>query len=142
MWEATAGVRGSGVDAHFFSGRAIAFLRPFSARFESHKRFGTPPLSTDVHVYVHDNSEFNSFGKNAYAVVDPVKGDTLHFGDGEHPLVQNALPTSAAYDVVAHEMAHLVIAHTSELVNAYPRGCIRAGTRSCAFSTRRMQASR
>ncbi len=66
-WEATAGVRGSGVDAHFFSGRAIAFLRPFSARFESHKRFGTPPLSADVHVYVHDNSQRNSLGTNAYA---------------------------------------------------------------------------
>jgi len=43
------------------------------------------------------------------------KIDTIHFGDGNFPAVPNALPFSAAYDVVAHELTHLVTAHTSNL---------------------------
>lgn len=121
QWEVGSSPRGAGVDAHFHAGPALAFLRKFSAKFESHKRFGTPPLSTDVHVYVHDNS---NGAANAFADRASESPDALHFGDGDYPHVPNALPFSAAYDVVAHEMAHLVIKHTSQLAPAFEPGAL------------------
>jgi Zn-dependent metalloprotease len=121
QWEVGSPARGAGVDAHFNAGTALAFLRKFSAKFESHKRFGTPPLSTDVHVYVHDDTEGAG---NAFAQVDFLGRDTIHFGDGDRTKSANALPLSAAYDVVAHELAHLVIKHTSQLAPAFEPGAL------------------
>jgi Zn-dependent metalloprotease len=121
QWEPRAPVRGAAVDAHSFAGSALTFLRTFSAKFERHKRFGIPPLSTDVHVYVHDNTRG---AENAFAVADATLGDSVHFGDGDYPEVANALPMSAAYDVVAHELAHLVIQQTSRFAPAFEPGAL------------------
>ncbi len=115
-WEAGHKAKGAGVDAHYYSQKALEFLRPFANQFRGHDRAFVYPLSLDLFVTVHDNSKANSDGFNAYAWFDSnTKQDTIHFGDGNFPKMPNAMPFSAAYDVVVHEIGHLVTMHTSDL---------------------------
>jgi Zn-dependent metalloprotease len=115
-WDESSSAKGAAVDAHYHTRQALVFLRPFADKFMMHGRDFVFPLSLDVNVSVHDNSAANSNGFNAFALFDETKGmDLVDFGDGNFPAVPNALPFSAVYDVVAHEVTHLVTAHTSKL---------------------------
>jgi Zn-dependent metalloprotease len=124
-WDLSSPAKGAAVDAHFHTREALKFLRPFASGFQAHDRAFVFPLSLDVDVFVHENTEANGFGFNAFASFDSVaKRDTIHFGDGNFPTIPNALPFSAAYDVVAHELTHLVTAHTSNLTYARESGAL------------------
>lgn len=115
-WDVKSKARGAAVDAHHYTQQALGFLRKFPSQYESHLRTYVYPLSRDVHVTVHVNTESNNNGANAGALYIPwLDRDQIEFGDGNFPAVANALPFSAAYDVVAHEVAHLVTEHTSKL---------------------------
>ena len=115
-WDQSSPAKGAAVDAHHHAQKALQFLRPFASRFEPHGRAFVMPLSRDLNVYVHDNTKANRFGANAFAEFDAIqKTDNVHFGDGNFPKVPNALPFSAAFDVVTHEVTHLVTEHTSNL---------------------------
>jgi Zn-dependent metalloprotease len=116
-WDESSSAKGAAADAHFHTRKALAFLRPFAANFDAHGKSGLVfPLSRDVNATVHDQSAANSNGSNAFANIDPVtKGDIIHFGDGNVALHPNELPYSAAYDVVAHELTHLITFRTSNL---------------------------
>lgn len=114
LWDAASPPRGRGaaVDAHHLVGQGLFFLRSFDSR-RAARSAGAPALGHDVHVFVHDNSSNN--GAYAHADWDLVNGrDTVSFGDGD-PSVPSELPYAAAYDVVAHELTHLVTKHTSAL---------------------------
>lgn len=113
-WDESSPAKGAAADGHYFTRQALAYLRSFAAGADAHGRAYVYPLALDVHATVHDNSEANSFGYNAYALFDGTR-DTIHFGDGVSASAPNALPFSAAYDVVAHELTHLVTSHTSNL---------------------------
>lgn len=115
-WDEGAAAKGAAADAHFHTREALKFLRSFAGHFAEHGRDQLVfPLSRDVNVLVHDNSG-PSMGFNAFASFDPaLNADRVSFGDGVIPSVPNALPFSAAYDVVAHELAHLITMHTSNL---------------------------
>jgi Zn-dependent metalloprotease len=116
VWDDASTAKGAAVDAHFYTRQALAFLRPFANRHEGHGRGFAVPLGLDVNVYVHDNSADTSSGANAYAKFDDVRAmDVVHFGDGNFPTIANALPWSTAYDIVAHEVTHLITDHTSKL---------------------------
>jgi Zn-dependent metalloprotease len=116
-WDESSSAKGAAVDAHFHTREALRFLRSFPAGFAKHQREGLVfPLSRDVNAFVHDNSAANSNGFNAFATFDEAtRTDIIHFGDGKIASQPNALPFSAAYDVVAHELTHLVTIHTSNL---------------------------
>ena len=116
-WDESSSAKGAAADAHFHTRKALAFLRSFAANFDAHGKSGLVfPLSLDVNATVHDQSAANSNGSNAFATIDPVtKGDIIHFGDGNVAVHPNELPYSAAYDIVAHELAHLITFHTSNL---------------------------
>ena len=122
VWDVASPVRGAAVDAHFFTRQALPFLRAFH-KAAARGRLATPPLGNDVHVFVHDNASNN--GANARARYDLVTGwDILKHRAIEEILVANELPYSAAYDAVAHELGHLVIEHTSGLLNAIDPGAL------------------
>lgn len=115
-WDQSSPAKGAAVDAHFHAQKSLEFLRPFADRFAAHRPAFVMPLSLDLNVFVHDNSQANSFGANALAEFDEInKTDNVHFGDGNFPKVPNAMPWSAALDLVAHEVTHLITAHTSKL---------------------------
>lgn len=124
-WDLSSSAKGAAVDAHFHTREALKFLRLFANELQAHERPFVFPLSLDVDVFVHENTKANSNGFNAFASFDSVaKRDTIHFGDGNFPAVPNALPFSAAYDVVAHELTHLITAHTSNLTYARESGAL------------------
>ena len=120
-WDETAPTAGLGaaVDAHYNVTQAMKFLRA-RAEVGSQGRsqaLGTP-LFLDVQVYVHYDPDPSrpSRRSNAAAGFSKSTGeDYIVFGDGGFPAIANELPFSAAYDVVAHELAHLVILHSSGL---------------------------
>ncbi|CAN5925391.1 neutral metalloprotease NprE [soil metagenome] len=116
-WDESSSAKGAAADAHFHTHKALPFLRSFAANFDAHGKGGLVfPLSLDVNATVHDQSKANDFGSNAFATIDPAtKGDIIHFGDGNVAKHPNELPYSAAYDVVAHELTHLITFHTSNL---------------------------
>ena len=122
VWDAAARGAGAGVDAHFHTPLALDFLRRRAGSFMAHGKLQGSPLFLDVHVFVHDNS---AGAENAGARFDKVTGqDVVTFGDGSYPTAANQLPFSAAYDTVAHEVAHLVTAHSSQLVYALEPGAL------------------
>jgi len=129
-WDPTpASPQGAAVDAQFYIRLALPFLRQFAGRSEAHNWLPGSPLWLDVHAFVHDNGKSNDFGANATAIYDSDTGrDVVYFGDGNFPAVANALPWSAAYDVVAHELAHLITDHTSAL--KYEKESARSTSRS------------
>jgi thermolysin len=122
VWDAAARGAGAGVDAHFHTSIALEFLRRRTGSFMAHGKVQGSPLFLDVQVFVHDNSAGE---ENAGGRFDMVTGqDSVFFGDGGYPAVANQLPLSAAYDVVAHEVAHLVTSHTSQLLYALEPGAL------------------
>jgi Zn-dependent metalloprotease len=117
-WDETSSAPGAAVDAHFNVRTALVFLRGFEGQHFAHGKADRFPLGFDVHVIVHDNTVNN--GANASADFEGFGGatferDVVRFGDGNFPAIANALPFSAAYDVVAHEVTHLITTHTSAL---------------------------
>ncbi len=95
--------QGITVDAHYHTKRALEYFRLV------HGRNGLDGLGADLHVVVHDNSAANAFGENAF--YSP-RTKSIHFGDG----VNRYHPLAMGFDVVAHELSHGIIAHTSQLV--------------------------
>jgi Zn-dependent metalloprotease len=124
-WDEGALAKGAAVDAHAYTRKGLAFLRAFPRDFADHtapngtQREYVFPLHLDVYANVHENTPRNSNGANAYAI--HAGGlDTIHFGDGD----SRTMAWSAAYDIVVHELTHLVTAHTSNLVYAEESGAL------------------
>lgn len=95
--------QGITVDAHYHTTRALEYFRLV------HGRNGLDGQGTDVHVVVHDNSAANALGDNAF--YSPIT-NAIHFGDG----ARRYHPLAMGFDVVAHELSHGIIAHTSRLI--------------------------
>lgn len=111
-WETDPRVRGAAVDAQYNGFHA---LRYFS---EVHKRRGLDGWRGNLVLVVHDNVG-NEKGTNAHHSHSDgrfIEDDYLHFGDGNFLGGGDWLPFSAAFDVVVHECAHAVTAHSSGLV--------------------------
>ena len=98
--------KGAAVDGHYYASKALEYFKAV------HKRNGLDGKGTDLVVVVHD-PEKNSNGRNAhyfdYGIL--FSDDQLHVGDGGG----DWMPLSAAFDVMAHELAHGVTAWTSKL---------------------------
>jgi Zn-dependent metalloprotease len=117
-WDESSSAPGAAVDAQFNVRNVLPFLRGFEGPHDAHGKPDRFPLGFDVHVIVHDNT--SNKGGNAKADFERFGGatferDTIRFGDGNFPTVANELPWSAAYDVAAHEVTHLITTHTSML---------------------------
>jgi Zn-dependent metalloprotease len=103
-WDASSPFQGAAVDAHYYAGKALEYFK------EVHGRSGLDGKGADLPVIVHD-PEAASQGQNAHYEPALFLDDELHVGDGGG----NLLPLSAGFDVMAHELAHGVTAHTSKL---------------------------
>lgn len=97
--------QGISVDAFYYAGKALDYFRLV------HGRNGLDGRGSPLVVVTHDNSELNSFGANAH--FQPWSRE-IHIGDGGTN--SGYLPLSLAFDVLAHELAHGIIATTSNLV--------------------------
>jgi Zn-dependent metalloprotease len=130
-WDATypAG-QGAAVDAHYHVGKALRYFH------EVHRLRGLDGKGADLVVVVHDNVH-NLFGMNAHydaGAVLPwahgwgfpatIVGDHIRVGDGNGILGGDWMPLSAAFDVMAHEVAHGVVNHTSRLVYESESGAL------------------
>jgi Zn-dependent metalloprotease len=106
-WEVLSPFRGAAVDGHYYAGKALDYFKAV------HHRNGLDGNGADLVVVVHD-PEKQSLGRNAhyrdYGIL--FNDDQLHVGDGG----AGWLPLSAAFDVMAHELAHGVTARSSKLV--------------------------
>jgi Zn-dependent metalloprotease len=106
--------KGIAVDAHFHATRALEYFR------DAHGRRGLDGLGGLLRVYIHDNSSGNYYGDNAtYSPRDA----SIHLGDG-NAATNKYLPMALSFDVVAHEISHGVIAHTSRLVYERESGAL------------------
>ena len=106
QWEASSPNRGAAVDGHYYAAKAIEYFKSV------HGRSGLDGKGADITVVVHD-PEKASHGENAhYSRGDFFFDDKLHVGDGGN----GTIPFSAGFDVMAHELAHGVTAHSSKLI--------------------------
>lgn len=120
-WEESSKYRGAAVDAHHYAGKALQYFR------DVHKRNSFDGKGTELVIVVHDpekaKKESQSDGVNAHYQDRGIffHDDQLHIGDGDG---KDWLPLSAAFDVVAHELAHAVTSRTSRLVYAHESGAL------------------
>lgn len=106
-WEVGSPFRGAAVDGHYYAGKALEYFKV------THHRNGLDGKGSDVAVVVHDPEKADG-GRNAHYdhALLFFNDDELHVGDGGAGL----LPFSAAFDIMAHELAHGVTRHTSNLL--------------------------
>jgi Zn-dependent metalloprotease len=97
--------KGISVDAAYYGFKALEYFRAV------HGRNGLDGRGSPLVVVTHDNSPFNSDGNNAH--YQPWSGE-IHVGDGTPK--GGFLPLSLSFDVMTHELAHGIIAATSNLV--------------------------
>ena len=116
QWDTSSSARGAAVDAHFHTERALVFLRSVGdAQIAEGHRFPGVPLDLDVNAFVHIvDPKTGGPVFNAFARVENGQ-DTIRFGDGDTNVDPDVLPLSASFDVTAHELTHLITAHTSAL---------------------------
>ena len=114
-WDPLSVHPGAAVDAHYYATRALDYFQAV------HHRNGLDGNGSVLTVVVHD-PETNSKGRNAhyndYGII--FTDDRLDIGDGGG----DWLPLSAGFDILAHELAHGVTAHTSALVYETDSGAL------------------
>ena len=120
-WDSTAPYGpGEAVDSHFGVTQALRYFG------EVHGRHGTDGKNGTVNVYVHDDSDDTSGGPNAFerptytpflVFFQSESTDAFVVGDGDYwrPSPGPWMPFSTSFEVLAHEVAHGVTSHTSEL---------------------------
>ena len=106
-WDVRSSNRGAAVDGHYFAGKALDYFKAV------HGRNGLDGNGADLVVVVH-NPEKQDQGRNAHYADYGVlfNDDQLHVGDGG----SGWLPLSAAFDVMAHELAHGITERSSKLI--------------------------
>ena len=120
---------GAAVDAHYHVTQALQYFQ------QVHGRRGIDGSNGDVYVVVHDNLG-NNGGDNAHytTVQTPawiffhITDDQVTVGDGDlwqGPMsARHWMPLSVAFDVMAHEVAHGVTAHSSNLMYERESGAL------------------
>ncbi|MBX3193157.1 MAG: M4 family metallopeptidase [Labilithrix sp.] len=124
--------KGAAVDAHYYTEKALEYLKPFGAALPRPNDEGVP-LSVDIDVWVHYNAG-ESRGDNAFASFNAkARRGRIWFGDGDFhdgPKKDRGedgvarLPFSSGFDVVAHEVTHILTQQTSKLVYAHESGAL------------------
>ena len=97
--------KGISVDAFYHATKALEYFRLV------HGRNGLDGRGSPLVVVTHDNTPFNDHGDNAH--YQPWSRE-IHIGDGTPN--KGFLPLSLSFDVMAHELAHGILATTSNLV--------------------------
>ncbi|MDB5212591.1 MAG: putative zinc metalloprotease, partial [Myxococcaceae bacterium] len=111
---------GAAVDAHFGVTQTLRYFQ------QVHGRRGIDNGNGDVYVVVHDNPGNNNGANAHYTTVQTpawiffhVTDDQVTVGDGDlwqgDKSAHHWMPLSVAFDVMAHEVAHGVTAHSSNL---------------------------
>lgn len=97
--------QGVSVDAHYHASKALDYFRIV------HGRSGLDGRGRPLVVVTHDNTKLNDYGANAH--YQPWSGE-VHIGDGRADT--NLLPLSLSFDILVHELAHGIVASTSDLI--------------------------
>lgn len=109
--------RGVSVDAHFHVTKALEYFRVV------HGRAGLDGRNGPISVFTNDSTGVNAKWANAsFSTVDQsIRFSPARFRQDTNRLFQ---PLSLSYDVVVHELAHGVLAHTSKLTYWNESGAI------------------
>ena len=111
-WDEQSTGPGAAADSQYHVRRAATFLRGIPATYQAFGDYAYP-LSTNIKALVHANKNREVKGCGSFTNVHRIDGfDVVAFGDSDLTLCPQTLPYSAAYDVVVHEVAHLVTERT------------------------------